>query len=213
MIFQPERYLLKKQIKEFAPFIKGRVLDVGAGGTKRYKNLFEFSEYITLDLNPEFNPDFIGSAESLPFEDGEFDSIVCTQVLEHIGNPEKAVANFFRVLKKDGICLITVPQLNELHGEPYDFWRYTKFGLSKLLESQGFKIIKIDQRGGFFSSIAQLRIRYFIDAFNLMRGNFNWFWSPITNIYGRFMIWLDSLDKQPANKKHAIGWLVVAKKV
>lgn len=211
MIFQPDRYLLKKQIKEAANHLGGKILDVGAGEIRRYMSLFKFSEYVTVDIDPKFKPDIIAPADKLPVDENSFDSIICTQVLEHAKNPMAVVAEFYRVLKPGGVCLATMPQLNELHEEPRDYWRYTKFGLEELFKSTGFKIVRIDQRGGYFSSVAQIKIRYLIDRFDLMNSRVKFFMAPITQIYGRFMIWLDSIDKSRANRKHAIGWLIIAR--
>ena len=129
-IFQPDRYLLYHQIKLYGNYINGIVLDVGSGPIYRYKHLFTNVEtYITLDIERDFRPDIVGDATFLPIKNEALDGIVCTQVLEHIKNPFTAVAEFSRVLKKHGTCLITVPQTNELHEEPNDFYRFTKYAL------------------------------------------------------------------------------------
>ena len=212
VIFQPERFLLEKQIKEYAHYIKGTVLDVGAGKIKRYASLFKYNRYITLDINPEHDPDVIASAENIPLEDNSVDSIICTQVLGDIKEPSVVIKEFHRVLKPDGVVLLTESLLNELHDEPNDFWRYTQFGLRYLFEKNGFKIIKINQRGGYFSSRAQLKIRYLIDRFNLYHKRWAFILRPLLRIYGKLMIFLDELDNSKANKKHTLGWCVIARK-
>ncbi len=145
MLFQPERYLLKKQIKANARYIRGVVLDAGSGDGERYKKFFKFNKYITLDINSTYGSDIVGSVEDIPAESGSFDSVISTQVLEHVKNPQNAVREFYRVLKPGSYCLATAPQLNELHGEPNDYFRFTKYGLEEIFNSAGFKIISIER--------------------------------------------------------------------
>lgn len=212
-IFQPDRFLLFQQIKKYSFYIKGKVLDVGAGDFSRYRGLFTCEEYIKLDIKKSENIDVVGRVEDLPFKNDSFDSVVCTQVFEHVDNPFKAASEIYRVLKKGGHCLITVPQTNELHEEPYDYFRYTKFGLTKMFTKQGFEILKCEQRGGFFSLCSQFIIRYLIDRFRLYQKKIlGRFLNIFLKIFGRFMIFLDKLDKSRANRKHTIGWCLVLRK-
>ena len=212
MIFQPDRVLLTKQIQKYARYVTGSVLDVGAGSISRYRELFHCDEYVRMDVVAGPNVDIVGSAEQIPFDEAHFDAIVCTQVLEHIPHPTEACREFFRVLKPGGILLLTVPQMNELHEEPADYWRYTRFGLERLFTEQGFTIVDIDQRGGFFALKAQTNIRYLIDRLHLFSNKWSWALKPFIKIYGLTMMHLDSLDRTAANRKHALGWCVVAKK-
>lgn len=213
MIFQPDRYLLKKQIQKYTHYIRGVVLDAGSGDGERYKNFFNFDKYITLDINSSYKVDIIGSVENIPAESESFDSIISTQVLEHVKNPQKAVEEFYRVLKLGGHCLVTVPQLTELHDEPNDYFRFTKFGLEELFKKAGFKIIALDQRGSFWTANAQMKIRYAIDLFNLNR--YIWLakiFNPFFIGGGYLSIYMDKIDKSAASKKHALGWLIIVKK-
>ncbi len=212
-IFQPERYLLVKQIKKLGHYIHGRVLDVGAGSFDRYSTFFKYDEYIRMDIFEGPNIDVLGSADALPFPDASFDSLVSTQVFEHLADPFKAAQEAFRVLKRGGVILVTVPQINELHEEPHDYWRYTRFGLQELFEKQGFELVQIDKRGGFFTVITQTTIRYCIDRFNLYQHRL---WGRIFNklfsIIASAMMYCDSLDNHLANRKNALGWCAVFKK-
>lgn len=213
MIFQPDRYLLKQQIKKHARYLRGIVLDAGSGESERYKKFFKFEKYIKLDINSDSEADIIGSVESIRLDDGSVDSIVSTQVLEHVKNPAKAISEFYRVLKSGGYCLVTVPQLNELHEEPHDYFRFTKYGLEEIFSHAGFKIVLIERRGSFWVANAQMKVRYFVDLFNL--NQYIWLakiFNPFFLIGGHLSIWIDKLDKSKANEKHALGWLIIAKK-
>lgn len=213
-MFQPDRYLLKKQIKKYTHYMKGVVLDAGSGNGERYKKFFKFEKYLTLDIKPDSGADIIGSVENIPLENNSVDSVISTQVLEHVKNPQKAVSEFYRVLKSRGHCLVTVPQLNELHEEPNDYFRFTRFGLEEIFRFAGFKIILIDQRGGFWSANMQMQIRYVIDLFRLNKISvLRWIFQPFVLINGLLAIFFDFFDISNANRKHAIGWLIIAQKL
>ena len=212
-IFQPDRYLLKKQIKKHAHYIKGIVLDAGSGDGERYKSFFKFDKYVTLDINSSHGAEIVGSVEDIPADSESFDSVVSTQVLEHVKNPQKAVDEFYRVLKLGGHCLVTVPQLNELHEEPHDYFRFTKYGLEQIFSNAGFKIILIERRGGFWSANMQMRIRYIIDLFRLKKIRIlRWIFQPFILLNGMIAILIDFIDISRASSKHAIGWLIIAQK-
>ena len=212
-IFQPDRHLLTKQVQRYSNYIKGRVLDVGAGEYNRYEHLFHCDEYVKMDIFQSENVDVVGSADNIPFGGETFDSVISTQVLEHLKYPEKAVQETSRVLKRGGVCLLTAPQMNELHLEPNDYFRYTKYGLIELFERNGFETVQYDQRGGYHTTIAQMHVRYLIDRFNLHKSRFlGKMASRIFSVYGKYAIWLDAVDNSKANRKHSIGWTFVFRK-
>ncbi|HWH16690.1 MAG TPA: class I SAM-dependent methyltransferase [Candidatus Paceibacterota bacterium] len=105
------------------------VLDIGSGGSGygRY-----FPNRITLDVDPARNPQVIGDAHELPFEDGRFAVILCTEVLEHLSNPPKAISEMHRVLAPGGKLILSTRFLYPLHDVPHDYYRYTEFGLRHL---------------------------------------------------------------------------------
>lgn len=212
-IFQPDRYLLKKQIKKYSHYLKGVILDAGSGEAERYKSFFKFDKYLKLDIDSLGRPDIVGSVEDIPLEDSSVDSIISAQVLEHVENPSKALAEFYRILKPGGHCLVTVPQLSELHEEPRDFFRFTRFGLEEIFKKAGFKILILEERGGFWVANAQMRIRYAIDLFRLNKIRvLRWFFQPFIWLNGMLAVFLDKIDRSQASQKHALGWLVIARK-
>lgn len=212
-IFQPERILLRQQVIKYAHHITGKTLDVGAGEGGRYKGLFPCKEYLTMDIDARKGVDIVGRAEKIPLSDSEVDSIVCTQVLEHLNLPFESVKEFYRVLKPGGHILLTAPQWNELHEEPHDYFRYTKFGLIDMFEHVGFETIAYEQRGGFFTTRGQMMIRYLVDRLELYkRPLFGKIIGKCLLVYGHFMMWLDTLDTSVANRKNTLGWCFVFKK-
>jgi predicted SAM-dependent methyltransferase len=212
-VFQPDRQLLKDQVKELASYISGRVLDVGAGSVARYQSYFTYDEYIKMDVSSAENVDVVGSADSIPFENSSFDSVVCTQVFEHLSEPFTAAKEIGRVLKSGGYFLMTVPQTNELHEEPHDYYRYTKYGLKHMFESRGFETVFCLQRGGYHTLMMQLRVRYMIDNMELYKHPLlGRVISKIVAVLSKYAIWLDEKGSA-ANKKHTIGWTILYRKI
>lgn len=134
------------------------VLDVGAGEAP-YRELFDEQQYVTLDREDTPHSgevDLYGDAESIPVEDASFDAVLCTQVLEHVPRPEDALREFSRVLDAGGILIATVPFLWEEHETPFDYYRYTRYGIEHLARSAGFTEVEVRPRTDCFTALAQL---------------------------------------------------------
>jgi SAM-dependent methyltransferase len=137
-----------------------RVLDVGAG-EQPYRELFEHVDYVTADWANSVHPgarhvDIVAPADDLPVEDASFDAVINTQVLEHVAEPSAVLNELHRVLRPGGRLFMTLPFAWELHEEPFDFYRYTRYGISHLLRKAGFTAIDARPRNDCFSTIAQL---------------------------------------------------------
>lgn len=212
-IFQPDRYLLRKQIQKFSHYITGKVLDVGAGSFDRYQELFTVDSYARMEIEAGPGIDAVGTAYDIPFPDNSFDSVISTQVFEHLARPIDAAKEMYRVLKPGGHALASVPQTNELHEEPHDYFRYTNHGLKILFEDAGFTILEMEKRGGYHSLLAQLKIRYAIDRYSLYKRSFlGAIAAKCIAAYARWMLLRDQHDYSTASEKHAIGWCVILKK-
>lgn len=212
IIFQPERILLKKQIKEHGHYIDGDVLDIGCGLFDRYSELFSFKKYLKMDIDENNKPDIIGGAEDIPLGDNSIDSIVCMQVLGDVWDLKKSFSEFFRVLKHGGRVLVTESLVAAMHDEPNDFWRFTNYSIERLFKEAGFHILVSQKRGGFFACVAQNTIRYMIDKLNLYNNFLGKILRYPLSLFGRFMIFLDKIDKSKASGRQTMGWCVVAVK-
>ncbi|KAA0209957.1 class I SAM-dependent methyltransferase [Ignavibacteria bacterium CHB1] len=159
-----------KKIKSYAKELNGKLLDFGCG-SKPYRELFSVSEYIGVDIEVSGHPhdneniDFYYDGKTLPFKDNEFDSVFSSEVFEHIFNLDEIINELYRVLKPGGKILITVPLVWDEHEAPYDFGRYTSYGLSHLLETSGFKVEKIERTTKYVESIFQLLNLYIYRVF------------------------------------------------
>jgi SAM-dependent methyltransferase len=140
------RRSLRSSMQGLAGELRGRLLDVGCG-TKPYRALFDVSEYVGLDIDSETTrrraiADVLYDGTRFPFDDGRFDAVLCNQVLEHVFNPDTFVDEFRRVLAPGGRLLLTVPFIWDEHEQPWDYARYSSFGLRSLLERHGFKVLR-----------------------------------------------------------------------
>ncbi len=190
-----DRELLKYSKKYFT----GKLLDIGCG-TKPYKKLLSpfVEEHIGVDhegtAHDKTKIDLFGTAYCIPVENNSFSSILCTAVLEHLEEPEKAIEESHRVLKIGGYAIYTVPFIWHLHEEPRDFYRFTKYGLKYLFEKVGFEVVELKALSGFWVTFGQL---FVYNLFRLNRGPLKWF-KIITGIgiIIQFLVyWLDKIDK------------------
>jgi SAM-dependent methyltransferase len=115
-----------------------RVLDVGCG-VKPYFPFFEpYAErYVGVDVEASSAADLVGSVEDLPVDDASFDVVLCTQVLEHAGDPARAVRELRRVTAPAGRVLASTHGVQVYHPAPEDLWRWTHAGLDRLFRENG----------------------------------------------------------------------------
>lgn len=136
---------LYEHIVRLAPYIHGKVLDVGCG-MKPYAKIFTMRKYIGLEIDTLENrakkkADYYYDGKSFPFGSQEFDSLITSQVFEHVFNPDQFLTEINRVLKDNGYLLLTVPFIWDEHEQPFDYARYSSFGIRHLLENHGFQIV------------------------------------------------------------------------
>lgn len=159
----PRRDILK-WLKMESQFLNGKILDIGCGQMPYKKWLIDnrknIESYIGVDLqnNPihDNNPDFLWDGKILPFSDESFDIVLITEVMEHVFEPKYILSEAFRVLKRGGVIIGTVPHIYPLHEVPYDNYRYTPYAINLLFESYGFKKEYIRKLNGFNNAVAQI---------------------------------------------------------
>lgn len=144
--FYYSRRALYKNIKRYSNHITGRALDIGCG-SKPYEDLFSTEEYIGMDIkisghdHTHSKIDVFYDGVKFLFDDNSIDSIVCFEVLQVINNPDMVLKETYRVLRPGGKAIFTVPFIWDEHEQPYDYARYTSFGLRFLFEKAGFIIL------------------------------------------------------------------------
>lgn len=211
-IFQTNRYLILKRIEKNAHFVTGRVLDVGCGPMSRYRHLFDCSEYVKMDIAPGENVDVVGTAEAIPFPDESFDSIVCTETINDVFEPVKAFAEFNRTLRKGGIILITCPSIAKQTDSATDYWRFTRHSLRKLAEDSGFTVEVLEQRGAYWSTMAQLSIAYWILKLHVYDKWYERLFGIGASLVGKLSISLDQFEKSVTKTSFTNGYLMIARK-
>ncbi|MAO50394.1 MAG: SAM-dependent methyltransferase [Pusillimonas sp.] len=149
-------------------YFYGNLLDVGCGRMP-YKPLIleksKISKYDGVDIEneiyqKEIKPDFFWDGKILPFESGTYQCAQLIEVLEHVPEPKNVLGEIRKVLVNDGILLITVPFLWNLHDVPYDEYRYTPFALNRILQEAGYEVIEMEAFGGWHASMAAMLALY-----------------------------------------------------
>lgn len=160
-----EKQSLDRSVETLSNHVGGVLLDVGCGD-KPYEVVLgpRVAEYIGLEYKDTYfgsinrlkgRADVIYDGHEFPFQDRRFDTVLCTQVLEHADGPELMLAEIVRVLKPGGRLILTIPFVFRLHSEPYDYWRFTEYGLRWMIGKAGLSIEYLNYRCGFWKTIAQ----------------------------------------------------------
>lgn len=92
--------------------------------------------------------------EAIPVEDGKYDLVLLSQVLEHLPEPLLVLRELHRVLRPGGSLWLTAPLYYREHEQPYDFFRYTRFGLQHLLTNAGFTVERLEELEGYSATVA-----------------------------------------------------------
>jgi SAM-dependent methyltransferase len=143
------------------------VLDAGAG-EQLYAPLFAEHVYESADflqVEKPYAPKtmYVCDLREIPVESNRYDAVLLTQVLEHLPAPEDVLQELFRVLKPGGVIWATTPLFFEEHEAPFDFHRYTQYGLRSRLEGAGFAVAKVERLEGWFGVLgyqAQTMAKY-----------------------------------------------------
>ena len=194
------RKRLANEIKKYAPKMEGKLLDFGCGA-KPYQILFSNIEsYIGIDIENEGHDhknekiDLFYDGENIPFDNETFDSILSSEVLEHVPNIDGCLKEIKRVLKSNGKILLTVPFVWQEHELPFDFRRFSTIGIKKHLIDNGFKILAEERTGHFLEVVIQLWMTYLRCLLYLKSKYVNLlinliFISPFC-VFGIFLSWL-----------------------
>jgi SAM-dependent methyltransferase len=165
--------MLLRELLAARPYMRGRLLDMGCG-RRPYALIYDGLVESSVGTEVTFSPhgtnaaDAICFGEALPFEDASFDTILCTEVLEHTREPWRVMAEFVRLLRPGGHVLISVPFTYPLHEQPHDYWRFTGYGLEEVSSSAGLETITIHARGGTAAALFAQQINLAVRGLNLL---------------------------------------------
>lgn len=187
------------------PAVNGVMLDYGCGG-QPYRNFFEgkVTRYIGADvaaaagvtLDIEFEPN-----SRLPLKDGSIDTILANQTLEHVSDVDVYLSECNRLLHGGGTLILTAPMQWRHHEVPYDYLRFTRFGISHLLERHRFQIRDLTPSGGVYALLGQIFLNHLSE-----RGIQRKFLFRQIN---RLALWL---DRKFPDQEDTINWMCIAQK-
>ena len=149
-------------------------LDVGCGD-RPYEYLFEQGKYVGIDVpvsgrSAELKkPDLFYNGQTIPYSDNQFDLVLCTQVLEHVSDPFSLIKEMARVCEQGGGVIISLPFVYQEHEQPFDYFRFTSFGITEVLENAGMNVISMRKDSTSIETLAILLNVYIIK--NLIPGN------------------------------------------
>jgi SAM-dependent methyltransferase len=137
------------------PQVRGTLADVGAGAQPFRDLLPPEVSYIAVDIEEAELYFGYRAADTryvrgavLPLADGEADTVLCTETLEHVQDPGAFLRELARVLAPGGRLILSVPFAARWHFVPHDYWRFTPTGLERLLTPAGFLEVRVYARGG-----------------------------------------------------------------
>jgi SAM-dependent methyltransferase len=212
--YSERRRLLDLALAGQADFLRGRVLEVGAGREGRRgrftPSIEEAGCWVSLDLTRQHHPHLAGNVLALPFSGGAFDAVLCLEVLEYVPNYLHALAELRQAIASGGVLLLSVPFLYRAD-TPQDTWRLTENGLRAALEEAGFEVDLIEPQGAALLVVANV-LKF---AIYLVRPAVLRFvlaalaWLPLMTLR-----WLDepTARQQPILRSYSTGFLVRARR-
>jgi ubiquinone/menaquinone biosynthesis C-methylase UbiE len=159
------REILAQEVKDGESW-----LDLGCG-MKPFLSSFSRAHYVGIDVESSGadkamkSPDLYFNGNDIPYSKNFFDGVLCTQVLEHAKDSDSLIRECNRVLKTGGKAIVSVPFLVREHEQPYDFRRFTSFGLIDLLEKNGFKVLKLIKVLSPIETLATLFVTYLTNTY------------------------------------------------
>lgn len=195
--------LINCLIESTQKYANGKVLDI-ACGNKPYEKLFKHCEqYLGCDIVQSSNNkvDILCEANKIPLDSNSFNTILSTQAIEHIGDYKGMIKEVFRLLDNGGHFILSGPMYWHLHEEPYDYYRFTKYGFKYILEDAGFEVLEILPNGGKWSMFGQMVIHTF--PHRLVKRK--WFRKLNNRIF-------EKLDQKYFDDINTMNYVVVVKK-
>jgi SAM-dependent methyltransferase len=196
----------------------GDILDVGCGRGTIKNFLPKGTTYTGIDGAENSGADIVGDVHALPFKNESYDGVICTAVLEHVRDVDKVISEMHRVLKKDGVAIITIPFIHHYHKDPEDYRRLSHVGLKDILEKHGFSTVHTHMNYGVY---AVVEYAFFCVLVHARRENLfikKWYMLPYYVIIFMFFIFFKLINYsvgflQKHDTSMYVGVVAVARKV
>jgi SAM-dependent methyltransferase len=206
------RKKLDKLLEKNKHYYKGIVLDIGGRNRGKFeKPKDRVEKWIFADINKKYNPDIVlDVCDMNQIQDENIDVINVLELFEHVKSPVRGLKECYRVLKKNGIMILSVPFLSSIHSDPHDFQRWTEEKWKKVLLEIGFKIENIEIMGRYFTVAMDMK-KTFIGSLPFGIRHFFKFFYPLMDLIAK----IDSTEwvknDQKLNKFHG-GYFMILKK-
>jgi SAM-dependent methyltransferase len=194
--------MLEASLMRCREYVRGKLLDVGCG-RKPYKDTYfaGADSYIGVDFaTPNSQPDVVGSALDIPLEDQSFDTVVSTELLEHVPDPLRALREMHRLLKPGGYLILATPMYWPRHEVPHDYFRYPYDGLLHLFKESQLEVVRMFNRGNSYAFLGQV-VQHALPVF--IR------WKLLSAFVNRFFLFCDRHHNFDAV---TLGWTVLAQR-
>jgi SAM-dependent methyltransferase len=206
------RKILDRLLEEHKACYKGTVLDIGGrdrGKFRKPRNKVE--RWIFADVEERHNPDIVLNVEDMgEIASESIDVINAIELFEHVERPEQALKQCYRVLRRGGVMVVSVPFLYPVHADPYDFQRWAQDKWRKELDILGFKIQQFRIMGRFFTVLADLERTFVKSMPRLFRWPFYLLY-PLLDLLAK-LDELASVIKHPLLGRFHGGYFIVAQK-
>jgi SAM-dependent methyltransferase len=151
---------LDRDLAEVCASLRGLILDLGGEWQNRRGNFHPPERadlrWLCLNLEPAVAPDVVGDAACAPLADGCADAVVCSEVLEHVLQPEQVIAECSRLLKPGGHLILSMPFLVGIHADPDDYQRFTASKLTYMLKEAGLVVMAAHKQGLYLTVLAEM---------------------------------------------------------
>lgn len=206
------RKILDRLLGQNKHYYQGLVLDIGGRNRGKFKKPKDKVEkWIVADIKTRHQPDIILDVCNMnKIKDGAVDVVNATELFEHIENPQKGLEECYRILKKDGLMILSTPFLYPIHPDPHDFQRWTERKWKRELKEIGFEIQKFVIMGRYFTVWADLEKALVKSLPNILR----WTCYLVYPLYD-LLVKIDNLScikKHPYLGKFHGGYFIIAKK-
>ena len=147
--------------RHLGPHVGGRLLDLGCGKVPLYEVYAPLvSEIICVDWTPGDHVDLCCDlSQPLPLADAQFDTIILSDVLEHVPDPELLWREMTRLLSPGGKVIMNVPFYYSIHAHPHDYYRYTNFALERFVANNGLELVQLHAFGGIVEILCDLQAK------------------------------------------------------
>ena len=207
------RKMLDYLQEHFKDLYYGVVLDIGGRDRGRFqKPKKKVNKWIFADINEQYNPDIILDVTDMnQIDKNSIDVINALELFEHVENIELGLKECNRILKKEGILILSVPFLFPIHADPCDFQRWTSAKWRNTLHKNGFKIENLIVMGKYYTHLAEIiKARLSIIKLRLTLKKF---------LINLLLPFLDRLSKQDRKLnadsvlyKYHTGYFIIARK-